>query len=69
MISISDHVGDIRHQISTMAFKEDIRIAIFGSVLNNEIKCRLSLFGRNLPVPLVEHLLIRVNADDSQKSE
>lgn len=63
IIRITQHIGNIRHGIPTLAFKEDLRMIVLAPPQENQIKLKVSIFGKNLATPLVETLVIRIDGE------
>ena len=57
---ISQNIGNIKHQIKTKLFSEDLRMVIFKVPQSSEIVLKLTLFGKNLSEPIKKELLIKV---------
>ncbi|MBW9169759.1 ATP-binding protein [Clostridium estertheticum] len=57
---ISQYIGDIKHNITTKAFSESIRIVLTEEAKNQTIKLTCKIFGKNLTKPIVEELKIKV---------
>ena len=57
---ISQHIGDIKHQIPRKAFGENIRLTIIKVPADGFIKLSLKLFAKNLPSPLMKKFKIIV---------
>ena len=69
IIRVSQHVGDIRHGMPTLAFQEDLRLVLLAPPRDGAIQLKVSLFGKNLAAPLVESLAIKVGTDNGQRAE
>lgn len=67
-LNISQHIGDIKHQMPCKAFGEDIRLTIFKVPNNGHIQLRLKLFAKNLPSPLMKDLRIIVEEKKAEHS-
>lgn len=57
---ITQHIGDIKHQIPTQAFQIDLRIVLSERIIGQVINFKCKLFGKNLSYPLQRTLRIRV---------
>jgi len=62
-IRISQHIGDIKHQMRAQVFDEDVRLTLFRVPDSGEVSLTFRLFGRNLPVPIERKLRIRVKEE------
>ncbi len=69
IIRVTQHIGNIRHGIPTPAFQEDLRMILLAPPQEDGIQLKVSLFGKNLATPLVESLVIRIDEQNTQKSE
>lgn len=57
---ISQQMGDIKHNITTKAFPNSLRIVLTEKAKNQTIKLTCKIFGKNLTEPLEEELRIKV---------
>ena len=57
---ISNSIGNIKHQIKTEMFDEDLRLIIFKVPESSEIIIHLKLYGKNLSLPIEKELKIKV---------
>ncbi len=58
--TISQHIGDLEHSRSTDAFKTPFRLLLPADSAGSKLEITLSIFGKNLPKPFVETLLIDI---------
>lgn len=61
-IEIRERCGDLRHGIPKKAFERSIRIALSNELVGETIEMRCKLFGKQLPSPRTQTLLIHVTA-------
>ncbi len=61
---VSQHIGNIKHQIKTKIFNEDIRMVIYGVPQSSKIMLQLTLYGKNLSDPIKKELMIRVKEEN-----
>lgn len=56
---IKTHLGDLRHNLTTLALKEPVRLTL---PMNStgQLEVTLTLFGKNLPKPYVKTLLVDI---------
>ncbi|WP_080058941.1 AlbA family DNA-binding domain-containing protein [Spirosoma aerolatum] len=59
------HIGDLRHLQPTDIFDVPLRLVIGPKLIGAEIEVRVIIFGRNLPIPIKDTLVIKV----TEKSE
>jgi hypothetical protein len=57
---VSQHIGNIKHQIKTKIFNEDLRMVIYKVPQSSKIVLQLTLYGKNLSEPIKKELMIRV---------
>ncbi len=57
---VSQHIGNIKHQIKTKIFNEDLRMVIYKVPQSSKIILQLTLYGKNLSEPIKKELMIRV---------
>ncbi len=62
---ISNSIGNIKHQIKTKIFDEDLRLVIFKVPGSSEILLHLKLYGKNLSLPIEKELKIKVVEEDA----
>jgi len=67
-VRISQHVGDIRHQMRTKAFDEDVRLTLFRVPSSEVVPLTLTLLGKNLPVPIERTLHIKVTKGSPEEN-
>lgn len=64
--TISQLIGDVKHQIPRTAFEENIRFTIFKVPPDGFIKLRFKLFAKNLPSPIMKDLKIIVDEKNAK---
>lgn len=57
---IKQHIGDIKHQIPTEGFGEDLRVILGKSIIGQTISFQCKLFAKNLDCPLERDLKIKI---------
>lgn len=57
---IVENVGDLKHNIKQLAFKEPLRIVILPTAVANKISIKIKIFAKNLIKPIEEELIIKV---------
>ncbi len=63
---ISDNVGNLRHQVPTLAFATPLRVCFREKSAGSAIELKWSLFGKNLRSPLSGTLSISVDVNTTQ---
>ena len=58
--TVSDHPGDLKHNLSTAALRVPLRMLLPPDSAGNKLEMVLSIFGKNLPKPYVKSLLIDI---------
>ena len=61
---VSQHIGNIQHQRKIQIFNEELRMVIYEVPVLSKIVLKLTLYGKNLPVPLEKELIIRVTREE-----
>jgi hypothetical protein len=59
-ITVFTKIGKIKHQMNTVAFEEPIRIVIGNQLSNSNVPIKITLYGENLPDPIIRELTIHV---------
>ena len=62
LYTYSEKLGDLRHLQPKEVFEVPIRIALTPALAGKEIEVNLILFGKNLPQPIKDILIIRIAA-------
>jgi len=58
---ISQAIGDLKHQIPTMAFFKDVRLSVLDCAEVDSLPIILTLYAKDLPEPLVTNMKIKVS--------
>jgi len=61
---VSQHIGDIKHHIPSLAFRESLKVAFIPSFENQVIEIKAKIYGKDLPVPIIRILKINVIEGD-----
>jgi hypothetical protein len=59
-ILISSYIGNIKHKMETLAFKEPVRIVLGNELIGQALKVNYRLYGKNLVQPIENTLTINV---------